>query len=66
MAVVPGFPSYRDKVYKRYTLSFATALILWVEVPFLTTMMKIVGKSSGTGGGIMNMGTNAGEVISPV
>jgi len=48
------------------SLSFATALILCVEAPFWTTMMKIVGKNSGTGGGIMNMGTNAAGVISPV
>jgi MFS family permease len=47
-------------------LSFATALILWVEAPFWTTMMKIIGKNSGTGGGIMNMGTNAAGAISPV
>jgi len=31
------------------SLSFATALILCVEAPFWTTMMKIVGKNSGTG-----------------
>ncbi|HEY6975591.1 MAG TPA: MFS transporter, partial [Chitinophagaceae bacterium] len=48
------------------SLSFATALILCVEAPFWTTMMKIVGKNSGTGGGIMNMGTNAAGAISPV
>ncbi len=48
------------------SLSFATALILCVEAPFWTTMMKIVGKNSGTGGGIMNFGTNAAGAISPV
>lgn len=48
------------------SLSFATALILCVEAPFWTVMMKIVGKNSGTGGGIMNFGTNAAGAISPV
>jgi ACS family glucarate transporter-like MFS transporter len=48
------------------SLSFATALVLCVEAPFWTTMMKIVGKNSGTGGGIMNMGTNIAGAISPV
>jgi len=38
------------------SLSFATALILCVEAPFWTTMMKIV----------MNFGTNAAGAISPV
>src|SRR4051812_201914 len=56
----------QNAIVAAVSLSFATALILCVEAPFWTTMMKIVGKNSGTGGGIMNMGTNAAGVISPV
>ncbi len=47
------------------SLAFATALILCVEGPFWTTMMGIAGSKSGTAGGIMNMGSNVGGLISP-
>jgi ACS family glucarate transporter-like MFS transporter len=47
------------------SLAFATALILWVEGPFWAMMMKLAGKKSGTAGGIMNMGSNIGGLISP-
>jgi ACS family glucarate transporter-like MFS transporter len=47
------------------SLAFATALILCVEGPFWTMMMRIAGKNSGTAGGIMNMGSNVGGLISP-
>ncbi|HVN57030.1 MAG TPA: MFS transporter [Bacteroidales bacterium] len=47
------------------SLAFATALILCVEGPFWTMMMRISGKNSGTAGGIMNMGSNIGGLISP-
>jgi MFS transporter, ACS family, glucarate transporter len=46
-------------------LAFATALILCVEGPFWATMMRIAGSKSGTAGGIMNMGSNIGGLISP-
>jgi len=47
------------------SLAFATALILCVEGPFWAMMMKIAGNRSGTAGGIMNMGSNLGGLISP-
>jgi MFS transporter, ACS family, glucarate transporter len=47
------------------SLAFATALILCVEGPFWAMMMRIAGGKSGTGGGIMNMGSNLGGLISP-
>ncbi len=47
------------------SLAFATALVLCVEGPFWAMMMRISGKKSGTAGGIMNMGSNIGGLISP-
>jgi ACS family glucarate transporter-like MFS transporter len=47
------------------SLAFATALILCVEGPFWAMMMRIAGDKSGTAGGIMNMGSNIGGLISP-
>jgi len=47
------------------SLAFATALVLCVEGPFWATMMRIAGPRSGTAGGIMNMGSNVGGLISP-
>lgn len=46
-------------------LALATALVLCVEGPFWAMMMRIAGESSGTGGGIMNMGSNLGGLLSP-
>ena len=46
-------------------LAFATAFILSVEGPFWAMMMRLSGNRSGTGGGIMNMGSNIGGLISP-
>ncbi len=46
-------------------LAFATAFVLCVEGPFWAMMMRIAGKSSGTAGGIMNMGSNLGGLLSP-
>ena len=48
------------------SLAFATALVLCVEGPFWAMMMRIGGKNSGTAGGIMNMGSNLGGLLSPV
>ena len=47
------------------SLAFATAFVLCVEGPFWTAMMNIAGRRSGTAGGVMNMGSNLGGLISP-
>jgi ACS family glucarate transporter-like MFS transporter len=47
------------------SLAFATAFVECVEGPFWATMMEIAGEKSGTAGGIMNMGTNVGGLVSP-
>ncbi|NJD20352.1 MAG: MFS transporter [Gemmatimonadetes bacterium] len=46
-------------------LAFATALVLCVEGPFWAMMMRVSGSRSGTAGGIMNMGSNLGGLVSP-
>ncbi len=46
-------------------LAFATALVLSVEGPFWATMTTLAGARSGAGGGVMNMGSNLGGLISP-
>ena len=46
-------------------LALATALVLSVEGPFWATMTAIAGARSGAGGGVMNMGSNIGGLISP-
>jgi ACS family glucarate transporter-like MFS transporter len=46
-------------------LALSTAFVLCVEGPFWATMMEIAGHRSGVGGGIMNMGSNVGGLISP-
>ena len=47
------------------SLAFATALVLCVEGPFWAMMMRVSGARSGTAGGIMNMGSNLGGLVSP-
>jgi ACS family glucarate transporter-like MFS transporter len=47
------------------SLAFATALVLCVEGPFWAMMMQVSGPRAGTAGGIMNMGSNVGGLISP-
>jgi ACS family glucarate transporter-like MFS transporter len=47
------------------SLAFATAFVLCVEGPFWAMMMRIAGTRSGTAGGIMNMGSNLGGLLSP-
>jgi MFS transporter, ACS family, glucarate transporter len=47
------------------SLAFATALVLCVEGPFWAMMMRVSGSRSGTAGGIMNMGSNLGGLVSP-
>ncbi len=47
-------------------LALATAFVLSVEGPFWATMMGLAGPKSGTAGGIMNMGSNLGGLVSPL
>ena len=46
-------------------LALATALVLSVEGPFWATMMELQPRRSGTAGGVMNMGSNLGGLVSP-
>jgi ACS family glucarate transporter-like MFS transporter len=46
-------------------LALATALVLSVEGPFWAAMMDVAGQRSGTAGGVMNMGSNLGGLVSP-
>jgi len=46
-------------------LALSTACVLCVEGPFWATMMEISGPASGAGGGVMNLGSNLGGMISP-
>ncbi len=46
-------------------LACATALVLCVEGPFWATMTDLARGRSGTGGGVMNMGSNLGGFVSP-
>lgn len=54
-----------DPIVAALCLAFATAFILCVEGPFWSMMMSIAGSKSGMAGGIMNMGSNIGGLISP-
>jgi MFS transporter, ACS family, glucarate transporter len=47
------------------SLGLSTAFVLCVEGPFWATMMEIAGRRSGAAGGVMNMGSNIGGLISP-
>lgn len=47
------------------SLALATALILSVEGAFWATMTSLAGPRSGAAGGLMNMGSNVGGLISP-
>jgi ACS family glucarate transporter-like MFS transporter len=55
-----------NPVMAALALAMATALILCVEGPFWAMMMHIAGHKSGTAGGIMNMGSNLGGLVSPM
>ena len=46
-------------------LALATALVLSVEGPFWATLTRMAGEGSGTAGGVMNLGSNVGGLISP-
>jgi ACS family glucarate transporter-like MFS transporter len=47
-------------------LTLSTALILCVEGPFWATMIDLAGPRSGAAGGVMNLGSNVGGLLSPV
>lgn len=47
-------------------LALATALMLCVEGPFWSTMIRVAPGRSGLAGGIMNGGCNAGGLVSPI
>lgn len=55
----------QDAIVAAISLALATALVLCVEGPFWAMMMRIAGGRSGTAGGVMNMGSNLGGLISP-
>ncbi len=55
----------QNAVMAAVCLAMATAFILCVEGPFWAMMLRISGGKSGTAGGIMNMGSNLGGLISP-
>ena len=46
-------------------LALSTMLVLSVEGPFWATMTELSGPHSGAAGGLMNMGSNIGGLISP-
>lgn len=46
-------------------MAVSTALVLCVEGPFWATMIEIARDRSGAAGGVMNMGSNVGGLISP-
>jgi ACS family glucarate transporter-like MFS transporter len=48
------------------SLTVATALVLATEGPYWASMTTISGPHSGTGGGVMNFGSNLDGLISPV
>jgi ACS family glucarate transporter-like MFS transporter len=48
------------------SLTVATALVLATEGPYWASMTTISGPQSGTGGGVMNFGSNLGGLMSPL
>ena len=55
----------RDPYLAAVCLGLATALVLSVEGPFWATMTAVAGERSGAAGGVMNMGSNIGGLVSP-
>ena len=47
-------------------LTLCTVLVIGTEGPFWATLNQLAGRHGGTGGGIMNFGSNLGGMISPV
>jgi ACS family glucarate transporter-like MFS transporter len=54
-----------DPVHAALYLALSTAAVLAVEGPFWATMLSIAGRRAGTGGGVMNVGSNLGGLVSP-
>jgi len=69
LAMAGAFVAWGAATPNAYTavvcLALATALIFCVEGPFWAAMMEVVGPDAGTGGGVMNFGSNFGGFISP-
>ena len=64
--ILLGFGAHTESPYTAAVcLALSTAFVLSVEGPFWAGMMEIAGRRSGTAGGIMNMGSNLGGLISP-
>ena len=47
-------------------LTLCTVLVIGTEGPFWATLNQVAGRHGGTGGGIMNFGSNLGGLVSPV
>jgi MFS transporter, ACS family, glucarate transporter len=56
----------RSAMLAAASLTISTALVLVTEGPYWASMTQISGPHSGTGGGVMNFGSNLGGLISPV
>jgi len=56
----------RSAILAAASLTISTALVLATEGPYWASMTQISGPHSGTGGGVMNFGSNLGGLISPV
>jgi ACS family glucarate transporter-like MFS transporter len=56
----------RSAILAAASLTISTALVLVTEGPYWASMTQISGPDSGTGGGVMNFGSNLGGLISPV
>lgn len=54
-----------NAIVAAFCLALATALVLSVEGPFWAAMTELAGRKSGTAGGVMNMGSNLGGLVSP-
>jgi ACS family glucarate transporter-like MFS transporter len=56
----------RSAMLAASSLTVSTALVLVTEGPYWASLTQISGQHSGTGGGVMNFGSNLGGLISPV
>ena len=54
-----------NAIFAAIILALATAMVLCVEGPFWTVMTRFAGAKSGQAGGVMNMGSNIGGLLSP-
>jgi len=55
----------RSPMLAAASLTVSTGLVLVTEGPYWASMTQISGPQSGTGGGVMNFGSNLGGLISP-